>query len=157
MVPPSNSTLWGSNGERARRVKRKPCVSGSQRNSPARGHNLSVQRCVVGVAGGHGESRPTPRGAGGHTIEAEQPPLTGVYWNVAGVRRPMSTHSSNILTLIFGGTSLYYLNFHMRGTSYSSRAFVEQGTWYQPNRGNHAGGQVHLFLMNAYVFGRSLS
>ncbi len=30
-----------------------------------------------------------------------------------------------------------------RGTRSVSRAFVEQGTWYQPSRGNHVGGQVH--------------
>ena len=83
MVPQSISTLWGSNGERARRVRWKPCMSGSQRNSPA---SRACPDCVVGDAGGHGESRATPRGLGGHTIQAEQPPLKVVYWNVAGVR-----------------------------------------------------------------------
>ena len=58
-------------------------MSGSQRNPPAR---RACPDSVVADTGGHGESGPAPRGLGGHTIQAEQPPLKVVYWNVAGVR-----------------------------------------------------------------------
>ena len=56
--------------------------------------------------------------------------------------------------LIFARTSLSFLNFHTRVMTFFSLAFGEQGTWYQPNRGSSAGEQVHLFLMNGYVFER---
>ncbi len=45
--------------------------------------------------------------------------------------------------LIFVGTSLSSLNFHTLVMIFIFRAFVVQGTWYQPNRGFHIGGQVH--------------
>ncbi len=45
--------------------------------------------------------------------------------------------------LIFAGTYSSSLNCHTLVTIFIFRAFVEQGTWYQPNRGFHIGGQVH--------------
>ena len=152
MVPPSISTLWGSSGERARRVWWKPCMSGSQRNSPA---SRACPDSVVGDAGGHGESRATPRGLGGHTIQAEQPPLKVVYWNVAGVRAAdidtFLEHLDDDLrwdVLILLEFSHARHEIHLSGIRRAGH-LVSAQPW-QPRR--RAGA---LILMNVYGFGRS--